>query len=73
MILFAICLNPLLPLLFIQLTGIRIGLSGPKTTVVAYADDVTLFVTSTCDIPIVQDALIRYILSSGAKVNYTRL
>jgi hypothetical protein len=72
MILFVMCLNPLLPLLVIQLTGIRIGRSGARTTVVAYADDVTLFVTSPCDIPITPDALMRYVVPSGAKVNFTK-
>jgi hypothetical protein len=36
------------------------------------AENVTLVATSPCEIPIVKDALIRYILASGAKLNFTK-
>jgi hypothetical protein len=54
MILYALCLNPLLSTLEKKLSGIRISQSGPPAKVVAYADDVTIFVTSPADIPIIQ-------------------
>jgi hypothetical protein len=72
MLLFALCLNLLLRTLENRLTCIRFGRCGPKTTVVAYADDVTLFVTSPDDVPIIQDALHCYEAASGAKVNISK-
>jgi len=69
MILFAICLNPLLCTLEDKLTGIRIASKGPKAKVIAYADDVTIFVTSPADIPIINDALRKYEAVSRARVN----
>ena len=42
---------------------------GPKAKVVAYADDVTIFITSPADIPIINDALRKYEATSGARVN----
>jgi len=69
MILFTICLNPLLCILEDKLTGIRVAPSGPTAKVVAYADDVTIFITSPADIPIINNALRTYEAASGAKVN----
>jgi hypothetical protein len=69
MILYALCLNPLLCTLKKKLPGIRIGQSGPSAKVVAYADDVTIFVTSPADIPIIQEMLRSYEEASGAQVN----
>jgi hypothetical protein len=68
MLLFALCLNQLLCTLQNKLTGIRIGRRNPKTTVIAYAYDVTIFATSP-DIPIIQEALLCYEAASGTKVN----
>jgi hypothetical protein len=42
MILYALCLNPLLSTLEQNLSGIRISQSVPSAKVVAYADDVTI-------------------------------
>jgi hypothetical protein len=53
MLLFALCLNPLLRILLV----IRIGRRTHKTAVVAYVDDVTLFVTAPEDIPIIRKAI----------------
>lgn len=39
------------------------------TTVVAYADDITVFVTSPDNVPVIQEALLCYKAASGAKVN----
>jgi len=69
MLLYALCLNPLLCTLENKLTGLRIERRGPKTAVVAYADDVTLFVTSPDDVTVMQDALRCYEAASGTKVN----
>jgi len=67
--LFAMCLNPLLCTLQNNLVGIQFGRRRIKTTVVAYADDVTIFVTSPTDIPKIQEALHCFEEASGAKVN----
>ena len=69
MILYALCLNPLFCNLEKKLPGIRIGQSGPSAKVVAYAEDVKIFVTSPADIPIIQETLRIYEEASGARVN----
>jgi len=69
MLLFAICLNPLLCTLERNFAGIRIGRSGTKTTTVTNADDVKIFVTKPEEIPIMREALLRYEAALGAKVN----
>ena len=67
--LFAFCLNPLLRILEDKLPSIRIGRRGDKTAVVAYADDVTIFLTSQADILIIQGAIRCYETAFGARVN----
>jgi len=69
MLLYAICLNPLLCTLDKQLTGLDIGRRRARTSVIAYADDVTILVTSPSDIQKIQDALHTYEEATGAKVN----
>ena len=49
MLLYALCLNPLLHLLDEKLTGIRIGRGSAKIVAVAYADDVTIILTTPSD------------------------
>ena len=68
MLLFAICLNPLIEVLDQTLTGIRIG-RGTRTAVVAYADDITVFVTDPNDIPALVETLQMYEKATGARVN----
>ena len=68
MILYALCLNPLLSTLEKKLPGIRLYQNGPLANVIAYADDVTIFVTPA-DIQIVQETLRSYKDASGARVN----
>jgi hypothetical protein len=62
MILYALCLNPFLSILEKKFSGIHISQYGPPAKVVAYADDdeVTIFVTSPADIPIIQETLRSY-------------
>jgi len=48
---FAICMDPLLCVLESTLMGIRIDRNSHKSTVIAYADDVTLLLTSPSEIP----------------------
>jgi len=68
MLLFALLLNPLLTLLDQKIMGIRIG-RRMRTTVVAYADDITLFVTSPADIPGVREAIQTYERATDASLN----
>jgi len=44
----------------LKLPGIRIGPSTRPTSVVAYADDVTIFVTSAADFAIIEEAIRLY-------------
>jgi len=53
MLLLALCLNPLLRILPV----IRFGRRTHKTALVAYVDDITLFVTAPEDIPIIRKAI----------------
>jgi len=66
---FVLCLNPLFYILENKLPGFRVERRGDKTAVVAYADDVIIFLTSSADIPIIQDAIRCYETASGARVN----
>jgi len=65
MILYATCLNPLLCALENSLHGLRIGRHRARTSVVAYADDVTIFVTTPTDVPKLQEAIHCYEAASG--------
>ena len=67
--LFAPCLNPLIQTLERELKGIQIGQGHAKTTVIAYADDVTIFLTSPADVRNLQEILLIYEAATGAKVN----
>jgi len=53
MLLFALVLNPLTCLLVPHLRGISIGHRTKKTAVMAYVDDVVIFVTSPADFQII--------------------
>jgi len=63
------CLNPLLCTLENSLHGLRIGRHRARTSVVAYADDVTIFVTTPTDIPKLQEAIHCFEAAWGARVN----
>ena len=53
MALFALCINPLLHYFDTHLEGIRFGRTENRVAVVAYADDVTIFVTQMDDFRII--------------------
>ena len=55
MLLFPLCLNPLLKILEQMLPGIRISRRARKTVVVAYADDITFLMTAPEDMPVIRD------------------
>jgi hypothetical protein len=68
MLLFSLGIHPFLRLLEEQLPGLRIGRSKP-VSVVAYAVDVTLFLTSVDDLMLVENAITTFERESGARLN----
>ena len=46
--------------------------NGPTAKVVAYANDVTIFIMSPADVPIIHEALRNYEAASGARVNISK-
>ena len=69
MTLYTLCLQPFLNMLEQWLPGVSIGRGNCPISVVAYADDVTIFVTSMTDIPALEDAIRLFEKSSGAHLN----
>ena len=69
MALYALCLHPFLHFLDLNLPGIRTGRRTGPTLVVAYADDVTIFMTSAADFAIIEESIRLYERSSGACFN----
>jgi len=70
MLLYALCLNPLLTLLNENVARIQIGRNGRRIAAVAYADDVTLCVTSPNDLPMIKDIIRTFEKASGARLNF---
>jgi len=56
-ILFVLCLNPLLYYQDERLQGLRAHGTQPKITVIAYADDVSILMTSQEDVRTFRDAI----------------
>jgi len=69
MALYALWVHPFLRLLGLKLPGIRIGRHTRPTSVVAYADDVKIFVTSAADVAIIGEAIRLYERASGDRLN----
>ena len=69
MILFVLCLNPLLYYLGERLQGLRAHGTQRKTTVIAYTDDVSILMTSQDDGRTVPDAIACYEKATGATLN----
>jgi hypothetical protein len=69
MALFALCLDPLLTTIAKTLPGIRIGRHHATTTVLAYADDINILMTSPHDIPLLQTILDDYAATTGDRIN----
>ena len=57
MALYTLGLHQLLKVLEQKLPGLRMGKKEVHTSVIAYADDVTIFVTSIADFPIREEAI----------------
>jgi len=69
MALYTLGLHPLLKVLEQKLPGLRMGNQERHTSVIAYADDVTIFVTSIADFPIIEEAIRLFERSLGARLN----
>ena len=69
MLIFTMCLNPLLCMIDENLADAHPGPHNKRTAVIAYADHVTIILKSPKDIPIIQEALRCYEDASGAKLN----
>jgi hypothetical protein len=69
MALYNLCLHPLLLDLECRLPGLCIDRRSKPVSVVAYADDVTIFLMTVADISIVEEAIRRFEKASGAKLN----
>ena len=69
MALFALCINTLICYLDTHLKGVHLGRTGHRTAAVAYADDVTIFVTQCEDFWVLRDAIQHYEKASGARLN----
>jgi exonuclease III len=72
MALYTLCLQPFLNLLEQRLSGVHIGRRNRPVSVVAYADDVTIFITSISEFQVVEDAIRLFEKASGALVNPTK-
>ena len=69
MLLFALCINPLLCMIDETLTRHRRGNRSLGPTIITYADDVTIILRSPDEIRHVQEALRVYEAASGARLN----
>jgi hypothetical protein len=69
MTLYTTCFQPFLAMLKQCLPGVCIGRSSDPVSVVAYADDVTVFLTSVADFSKVQEAIQQFERASGARLN----
>jgi len=69
MALHTLYLQPFVNMLECGFFGVRIGRRNRLVSVVAYADDVTVFLTSVAEIPAVEDAIHLFEKASGTCLN----
>ena len=69
MALYTLCLHPFLTDLERRLPGVRLDRGSRPISVVAYADDVTVFLTTAKDISMVEDAIRQFEKATGARLN----
>ena len=67
--LYALCLHPLIQALEDSLPCIKIGRNSQHGPVIAYADDVTVFVTNPKDFQVIQQVIQLYERATGAQLN----
>jgi len=73
MTLFSLCLDQLLRILEQKLPSIRIGKPAQNTAVLAYADNVTIFVTTPTDLPVIREGIQCYKKPTGTCFNTKKL
>jgi hypothetical protein len=69
MVLYAMFIHPLIRNLEEKLPAVKLGRFGRQRPVIAYADDVTIFVTQPVDLVTIQQQIQTYTRASGAKLN----
>jgi hypothetical protein len=69
MAIYTLCLHPLLLDLEHRLPGVCIDRRSKPVSVVAYADDVTIFLSTVSDISVVEEAIHQFEMVSGARLN----
>jgi len=67
------CLNPLIQFLEKNLSGVKIGRQKAPTSVIAYADGVTIFLTSVADIQKMKETFLAYEATTGARISRKNL
>jgi hypothetical protein len=72
MLLYTLCLNPLLYMIDEALTANRPTMTGHEIKVIAYADDVTIILHSMEEVDKVQEAMKCYKVATGAKINVSK-
>ena len=72
MLLFPLCMNPLLINLDKKLNGIYIRHHSTKTTAIAYADDITIIVTQPEEIDTIKVTLHDYMHATGARISVNK-
>jgi hypothetical protein len=72
MLLFALSLNPLIHCLEQKLNGIRVYRRHQKTAMVAYENDVSIFLTTPEDFTKISDAIRCYERATGAVLNVSK-
>jgi hypothetical protein len=69
MALYTLCLHPFLTDLEHRLPGVPLGRGSRPVSIVAYTDDVTVFLTSVSDVSTVEDAIRQFEKASGTRLN----
>jgi hypothetical protein len=69
MALYALCLQPPLQMLELCLSGIQTGRSTCPVSVIAYANDVTVFATTAANFSIIGEAICLYEKASDVRLN----
>jgi hypothetical protein len=71
-LLYALCLNPLLCMIDKVTKGIRVDARSARIAIVAYADDVNILLTTPDEVRAVQQAIESYQRASGARINLAK-
>jgi len=72
MLLFVLCINPLLINLDKKLKGVYIRQNSARRTAIAYVDDITIIVTKPEEVDTIKDTLHDYMQVTGAHINVNK-